>query len=236
MKHDIVYILKNNYTSEEIRYSIRSVCRNFPFRKIWFYGGKPDGIEPDRMVEFVQTGTTKWEKVSNTLRMICENDEITEDFWLFNDDFFIMQKVTGLEPMVAGTLEERVVNIQRKHRGVPTSYSRQLTNTVRVLRAKGYDTFDYALHVPMLINRKKGLETLNKFRGYPMFRSLYGNHHRIGGTRIKDVKIVDLNKVPTGNEVLLSTKDSSFRDGEVGKYIREKFRWKCRYEAGDGKK
>ena len=38
MKSDIVYILKNGEISDEIIYSIRSVCKNFPYRKIWIYG------------------------------------------------------------------------------------------------------------------------------------------------------------------------------------------------------
>ena len=62
-KHDIVYILKNNYTSDELTYSIRSVCKNFPYRKIWFYGGAPEGIMPDVFVEYQQSGNNKWENV-----------------------------------------------------------------------------------------------------------------------------------------------------------------------------
>lgn len=233
MKYDIVYILKNDYSSEELRYSLRSVCKNFPYRKIWFYGGKPKGIQPDEMVEFIQTGANKWERVNNTLRMICMNDEITEDFWLFNDDFFIMKKLADLDPMYASTLEQRYMHIKQKH-GRATAYSGQLKRTAAILERKGYDTLDYALHVPMLINRKKALQTLKAFSGCPMFRSLYGNHHSIGGTKTKDVKITSLDVKPTGSESMLSTEDNAFSDGAVGKYIRSKFRAKCRYEVDDG--
>jgi len=233
MKYDIVYILKNDYDSEELRYSLRSVCRNFPYRKIWFYGGKPDGIEPDEYVEVIQEGRNNWERVRNTIRLICRNDEITEDFWLFNDDFFIMKKVTDLEPMTQGTLEELAQSL-RKSRGRATAYTSQIRRTARTLRERGYDTVDYALHVPMLINRRKALQTLREFGDCPMFRSLYGNHHRIGGTRVKDSKISGLHREPTGKEMILSTSDESFRDGAVGRYIRDKFKRKCKYEAIDG--
>ena len=232
MKHDIVYILKNDVKPEELRYSLRSVCKNFPYRKIWFYGGKPEGIEPDEMVEVVQTGSNKWQRVNSTLRLICRNDKITEDFWLFNDDFFIMQQVNDFDPMYAGTLEERVERIRARHGGRTTAYARQLRDTARILANNGCDTYDYALHVPMLINREKALLTLMKFDNCPMFRSLYGNHHRIGGTRIKDVKIQDQDKVPEGNAVLLSSNDKSFSEGKIGKYIRNQFPVKCKYENG----
>ena len=231
MLYDIVYILKNNYTSDELRYSLRSVCRNFPYRKIWFYGGKPEGIEPDEMIEVVQTGSNKWQKVNSTLRLICQNDEITENFWLFNDDFFIMQQVKGLDPMYAGTLEERVGRIRDRYGGRMTAYARQLKDSARILANNGCDTYDYALHVPMLINREKALKTLKKFGSCPMFRSLYGNHHRIGGVRIRDVKIQSEDKEPTGRETLLSTNDKAFGNGKVGEFIRAAFPDRCKYEV-----
>ena len=46
-KYDVVYLLKNDYASDELRYSVRSVVKNFPYNRIVFVGGKPDDIEPD---------------------------------------------------------------------------------------------------------------------------------------------------------------------------------------------
>lgn len=230
MKSDIVYILKNGCNSEEIIYSIRSVCKNFPYRKIWIYGGKPENITPDCIVELTQTGSNKWEKVNNTLKAICKNDEITPDFWLFNDDFFVMKKVRKVDYMAGGTLWARAQRIGQKFGGRDSAYSAQLKDTARVLRDKGFDRLDYALHVPMLINRKKALETLGEFKGYPMFRSLYGNHHKVGGVLADDVKITSLTDMPTGEEAFISTDNNSFANGKVGEYIRSAFPEKCKYE------
>lgn len=230
MKHDIVYILKNDYTSEEIIYSIRSVVANFSYRKIWFYGGKPQNITADEIVELKQQGGNKWEKVNNTIKAICNNDEITEDFWLFNDDFFVMKKVRKVEPMVGGTLWGRAQGISDKYGGRDSKYSNQLRDCARVLRDNGYDRLDYALHVPMLINRAKALQTLDAFPQSPMFRSLYGNHHKIGGVIAEDVKIQNTLDIPTGKETFLSTNDESFTDGKAGEYIRNAFPDKCKYE------
>lgn len=230
MKYDVVYILKNDYCSEELRYSLRSVCKNFPYRKIWFYGGKPDGIEPDVYVELVQEGNTKWEKVRFTLDKIFRNNDITESFWLFNDDFFIMQKVKGQFPYMAnGTIERHAARIRARHGGVDSAYTRNLRRTSLDLSRNGYDQINYALHVPMLINRKQGLKTLRSFPDNPMFRSLYGNQWEVGGIIAKDVKIADPSREPTGDEALLSTTDKSF-GGKVGAYIRQAFPEKCKYE------
>ena len=230
MKHDIVYILQNDYKKEEIIYSIRSVCANFPYRKIWIYGGRPAGIEPDFMVEYTQLGKNKWERVNNTLKAVCENDQITEDFWLFNDDFFVLKKVKKLEPMCGGTLWARAQKVAARIGGRETKYSEQIKNTARVLRDRGYDRLDYALHVPMLINRRLALLTLDEFTGYPMFRSLYGNHHKIGGVLAEDVKIQNAVDLPKADAVFLSTDDNSFENGAVGEYIRKAFPEKCKYE------
>lgn len=230
MKYDVVYILKNDIQSDELRYSVRSVVKNFPYRKIWFYGGEPADIKPDVMVSLTQTGDTKWMKVNNTIREICKNDEITKSFWLFNDDFFIMKKITNLEPMVGGTLWARCQKIAKKHNDKDSLYSLQLKNAARRLRDKGYDRLDYALHVPMLIDREKGLKTLATFPDCPMFRSLYGNQHEIGGIISKDVKITSRTKTPPADAKLLSTIEESFQDGVVGDHIRKAFPDKCKYE------
>ena len=230
MKNDIVYIIQNDYKKDEIIYSIRSVCANFPYRKIWIYGGQPAGITPDAIVEYSQVGSNKWEKVNNTLKAVCQNKDITEDFWLFNDDFFVMKKVRKVEPMVGGTIWAHANKIENKLGGRESKYARQIKDAARLLRDKGYDRLDYALHVPMLINRKKALQTLEEFPGCPMFRSLYGNHHRIGGVIAEDIKIQSLVDVPTGDEVFLSTDDASFENGAVGEYIRKAFPSPCKYE------
>ena len=130
--NDIVYILKNDIESDEIRYSVRSVERNFPHRKVWFYGGKPDGIEPDEMVHVDQQGATKWQRVSWTLRLVCENDAITEDFWLFNDDFFVMDKVEEWPQAVRGTLHRRIESLKNEY-GRLSKYGKELKRTEQAL-------------------------------------------------------------------------------------------------------
>ena len=231
MKNDIVYILKNDIDDAELIYSIRSVEANFEFNSIWFAGGVPKHIKPDHQITIEQVGRNKWFRVRNTLESICKNPNISDNFWLFNDDFFVM-KPTGssLPPLIDGTIRKRLIDLNRKNPNKMSSYAEQLYATEHILKCAGYDTLNYALHVPMLINKKKALATLNQFKSSPMFRSLYGNHHDIGGTIIKDVKVYNLDQIPTGEEFLLSTTNESFHDGRVGKYIKDKFPAKSWHE------
>lgn len=230
MKHDVVYILKNKVESDEIIYSVRSVEKNFPFRKIWFVGGCPNTIAPDVWVDFMQQGNSKWQRATSAIAEACKNDDITEDFWLFNDDFFIMKRIRVLKPMIRGTLQQRCKDIEAKNNGLQSPYSRQLRKAIHVLKLEGYPQLDYALHVPMLINRKKALEVINAFPNCPMFRSLYGNYCGIEAETVMDVKVRNNTSCPEDAR-LLSTDDASFYHGEVGKLIRETFPDPSTYEV-----
>lgn len=235
MKYDIVYILRNDIQDnpEELRYSLRSVARNFPYKKVIFAGGCPPGITPDRHIKIMQQGVTKYEKVANTIRQICSDPAVTSDFWLFNDDFFIMQKTRNMPYCCDGTLERRIREVKARCYGAASKYAFELINTAKVLQASGYDSLNYALHVPMLINKKLALETLEEFPGHHMFRSLYGNRNQVGGVLMPDVKLRVLNEEPDPDATLLSTDDLTFQKGRAGEYIRKQFTEPSRWEIQD---
>ena len=222
---DIVYILKQNVASRELRYSLRSIEKNFPHERVLFFCGCPTGIRPDRLVAFQQSGSTPWARVTNSIKLVCLTKEVSEDFWLFNDDFFIMQPVK--KPFVC---RNTISLYERAERAGGSAWAQNLVRTADALKAKGYGTDDYALHLPMLINKEKALETISTFKGYPMFRSLYGNMHKLGGQRRGDCKIQKMDVAPTGKERFLSTSDESFKDGLVGEHIRRQFPDRCRWE------
>lgn len=228
MKHDIVYFVKNTTDNEELRYSLRSIEQNFPYNKVWFAGGCPIGIKPDKRLEVIQMGENKWEKVGDMIARVCKCDEITEDFWLFNDDFFVMKPVDNIPPYYHGTLAELIERIERNFGGA-SPYTDRLRDTIKLLEERGLETRNYEEHMPMLFNRKKLLDMYNAgIRGAS--RSLYGNLYKIGGEDKPDVKIFSKDKKPSGIEDFLSTTDVSFNSGRVGETIRSKFAEKCRFE------
>ena len=229
-KYDVVYILRENVLPNELRYSLRSIEANMTHGKVWFYCGCPKGITPDEYVPGSQSGANKWENTRNSLIKICSNDEISDRFWLFNDDFYILKRMTRTVPLHRGQLIDHIRGVESRHGGAPTSYTRQLRECERQLKAAGLDTLDYALHVPILVDRKKGLETLQAFPKCPMFRSLYGNYAKIGGEQIEDVKTTDPNKTIPEDALFFSTSNRAFA-GRVRKQLEERFPDPCRYEA-----
>ena len=223
---DIVYFVKDTDKNEELRYSLRSL-KNFPHDKVWFYGGCPTGLKPDFHIPVDQDQPTKWANIFKMFKMAVFNKDISKDFWLFNDDFFVMQPVKEGPNYYDGDLYKRVVTLEDKHNGI-TPYSQQLRYTLQELEGMGCNTVNYALHVPMAINKKKGQE-LTKIMDGPMIRCVYGNYFKVGGEQHSDFKIDSIDKIYKGGDYL-STNDKSFTHGAVGKQIREIFNTKCKYE------
>ena len=227
---DIVYILKNDIKSDELRYSLRSVCENFPYRKIVFVGGCPKDITPDLYIKHTQTGDSKWQRAVSSMRRAFIDDRISEDFFLFNDDFFILKPIdtSNFINYTNGTMNKRIMELEKNNRH--SSYSNNLKSTQYFLRTHGYDTMSFALHIPMLVNKYNAMEMMNTYPDMPMFRCLYGNIYNVPYIHHQDVKVFSNEKLPKFEDYL-STSDESFQNGIVGEYIKDKFLNPCRYEC-----
>ena len=97
------------------------------------------------------------------------------------------------------------------------------------LATRRLDTISFSVHVPMLMNRKKLAEVLEKF-DTPMLRSVYGNVCEVPYIFHEDVKIYDMTTLPDPEWEFVSTQENTFTDGKVGEFIRAKFREPSRFE------
>lgn len=226
---DIVYLVKEAPSNNELVFSLRSICENVPHRDVWFVGGKPKGTRPDHHIKIVQTSPVKWQNTSQLLRTACLNDEISDEFMLFNDDFFVLQPITELPYYSDGDLNRRIEELEERN-NAGSKYISQLRNTYMMLYGKCLPTQNYALHVPMIINKYEMLETFDAFPKGLMWRSIYGNHHQKPTEYMQDVKIYDRSEDIPDGAVFVSTDDDTFDAGIVGVKIRKQFPDKCRYE------
>ena len=238
-KYDIVYMVKDSAPNEELRYSLRSIEKNWQSHgDIWFFGGCPEDLEPDFWTPVVMIPTIgKWENTYRQMRLICECDEITDEFWFFNDDFFVMHPTTeDLPQQYNGLLQDVIREVESYSKDESTMY---WTNQLRVLidwaEREGYGTVNYEVHKPMLINRKKMLAVMNKYPDVLFTRSLYGNYYKIGGENTGDIMIKHpedrIGWIKDRNSRFLSTTEESFADGKIGEYIRSKFPQPSRWEV-----
>ena len=229
MKRDVVYILKRELDTEELKYSLRSVEKNFPINRIWFIGGQPKGFRNVVRLQHEQIGNCKWELIRSSMWKAVNAEDLTEEFFLFNDDFFVMKPVDtdSFINFVDGTLSRRIDELHAGHGMNP--YCRTLFKLEQELRTMHEPTMNFDVHLPMLMNKEQVKATLYKCSS-PQMRSAIGNLNRLPFVVHNDVKVYDLESVPV-DETYLSTNDDTFNKGKVGKYIRETFATKSRFEV-----
>lgn len=228
---DVVYVCKQSPENEELRYSLRSLKNLVGIRKVWIYGYKQPWITNVEYVPIVQDGKTKWDNAGKQLRAICENDNITEDFILFNDDFFVCKKTSEIPAFYDRTLSARIGDFLKAYKwNFWTNYARRLKQAKEEMLRKGYTSYNFEVHYPMIFNRKKLAEICETYKDYGCKRSFYGNIYTTQRQQVSDCKLYKLDDKPTGKEIFLSSMDSTFNKGEIGKYIRQKFNKPCKYE------
>ena len=226
-KLDVVYVLKKDLDTDELRYSLRSIEKNFPHRKVWFVGYMPKGFKPDAKIEHKQEGSSKWELIKSSFWKVIQSEEVTDDFYWFNDDFFVMKPIKGkFVNFVDGTLERRIQELHSNEGMNP--YTRSLFKAQQELMSLHYPLMNYDVHLPMLVNKTLALHSINKCSS-PQFRSVYGNVNEIPYTVHPDVKVYDMESIP--DYAFLSTNDNTFTEGAVGDYIRKTFPDPSRYEV-----
>lgn len=228
---DIVYCVKERCFSDELRYSLRSL-KNIPHSKVWIYGGCPGWVNTKEVIHVPtpQDRVNKWLNTSLLLEKIVENDKITEDFIWFNDDFFVLEPIDELVYYYDRNLLSRIADFNKLSLTFSSPYQKRLLGAMLALKNKKIDTLNFEVHVPIIFNRKKLADIIKNFPSIGAKRSLYANMYGSERQNIKDVKIYDSISLPDEDSVFISTSDKSFREGEVGKYIREKFKKKCKYE------
>ena len=229
-QHDIIYILKPNVKTEELRYSLRSL-ENFPHRFVWFVCGQPEGFKPDRCIKHKQVGSSKWELIRSSMFEALKNEEVSDDFFLFNDDFFIMKPFKGeFVNYVDMTLAERIDEIRRNVHPWLNPYGRTLQKAEQELKTLGCPTMNYDVHLPMLFNKATASAAIRSCSS-PQMRSVYGNVTRSPYILRPDVKVYSKDETPDDDVDFLSTNDETFSEGKVGEFIRSRFPNPSRFEV-----
>jgi hypothetical protein len=208
---DFVYLCRNG-NNEELRYSIRSVYKHVDSPKIWVVGGKPSWYTGN-YAKSDQSGD-KYKNVINSLNTIVNNEGISDDFILMNDDFYIIKPIKKIQTYHGGKFKNKVDLFSKNARS--SYYTSLLKNTMTELKNAGIeDPLDYAIHVPIELNKEKLSTVINP---NVSIRTIYGNLFNVGGIEIDDVKFhrVATRKwaknpdLDTINFEYLSTGDDSF--------------------------
>jgi hypothetical protein len=199
---DYVYLCRNG-ENEELRYSIRSVVKNGNPDNIWVVGGKPDWYV-GKFLEISQD-KGKFENQVKSLKEVCKNRNISDDFILMNDDFYILKPVEEYK-YFDGFLKDKLNNHTIQYGN--SSYARALRGAVKQLQSRGIqEPLNYEVHMPMALKKANLMQVLDLSLSP---RSLYGNLFINDGINIKDVKIYKHSKEIDLTANLISTEDNSF--------------------------
>jgi hypothetical protein len=223
---DCVYICRPG-DNEELRYSIRSVVKNLPHDNLWLVGYKPSWYVGNFIP--VSNTTTKFENIRLAIKAAAEHNEISDDFILMNDDFFVIKPASPDVVLHGGLLTDK---ISRYRSMLETGrYITLLENTYKFLIKSGIkNPLDYDIHTPMVFNKSNLLKIINR-RHFP--RSLYGNIFKVGGKFTNDVKVYPDNSLLKydiqQDSPYISTQDDSF-DNLFNSLLKDMFSDQSKYE------
>ena len=199
--------------SEELKYSIRSLIKNFEDPEVVVIGNKPSWYA-GKFIS-VNQNETKYANVHKNLEAAIASPQIEDKFVVMNDDFYIMKKIDSIGYVHEGTLKDKY----KKYLSAYASYSyvKKITNTHdKLVRAGIQDPLSYELHIPFLAEKEKLVEVV-KYKNL-LWRSMYGNMFNVGGDMVSDVKVYLTSNMVfkdydyhSGESPFLSTNDSSFK-------------------------
>lgn len=229
---DIVYCIKQEEDNEELRYSLRSL-KNIPHRRVFFAGYMPTWVKGVWHIPVLQT-RSKYRNTTDNLIRACSVPEVSDDFLYFNDDFFIM-KPTGKMPVLnRGSNAKVTAEYKAKGSG---GYVKGMMETEELLHMLGIEeVINYELHVPLQINKSRFLDIIQIQKDLAPHikvvhkRTLYGNFWKVGGSKIEDVKVYNIDQSWSRESQFLSTLDTTFRLHPIGEFIRAQFPMKSPYE------
>ncbi|MFB7496091.1 hypothetical protein ACFC09_15590 [Streptomyces sp. NPDC056161] len=228
---DLVIPVREGGSGESLRYALRSMAANLPHRRVWLVGYRPPWAGGVEHIPTHQAGNTKYKNTTAAMRAVCEHPGVSDTFIYANDDFFLMEPVESMPVFHRGPVREVDAYYATRGNG---SYLRGLRETRDLLVSLGHeDPLSYELHVPLPVNKRGMLAALEIGRHLDVLhkRTAFGVLAGIGGTRMRDVKV--LHRGPNFNTTspFLSTMPDSFTNGMVGRHIRATFRRPSPYET-----
>lgn len=212
---DIVYVFsldRSNWRGQELVYSLRSLMQyGKNFDRIFIIGKLPYNLQEDKKRLFcIPEEDNKFyfgnRNIANKLLSVSERKEISDNFIMFNDDYFLTKEIDfkKLPYYYQYDLSEKI-----KNRREQDLYYRAMKNTYLHLTKLGLPTLHFDIHYPIVYNKKLIKEIINSVNwesngGY-VIKSLYCNTLKIEGIYKEDVKISIVNDKNSIYELIAKT-------------------------------
>lgn len=200
----IPYKLVGN--GEELRFALRSLknIKNWN-GKLILVGDRPKWLKDTKNLEYIPTPSYPFSFYDVEQKIYTALDYIKDRFILSNDDIYIT------EPTEVGVYHQGIIK-----QDLSTHHKRCKVRTRDYLADNSYNTFDFEVHAPMVMERDKRLivhdivkDELKSKALQP--RSIYGNIFSENAERIDDKKTYT-DELPEG--LFISTFRYSDKIGE----------------------
>lgn len=214
---DVVYTLGSGSTwdNNELRYSLRSIEKHLKnFRNIYIVGEWPDFLQNVFHIE-AEDKFHPSRNIMEKLMIACRQEDISEDFIFFNDDFFLLKDIdTSDYPYYHDGYISKLLD--------PDStkwYQGYIKETHSALLRSQLQTLHFDIHTPIVYNKQlfRDIMPLFDWNEKLMVKSIYCNTLKIAGRKISDCKIKrwkykdEIEQIIKGRHVF-STGDHCLRD------------------------
>lgn len=227
-------MVREDDRNPELRTSLRSLT-NLRHDRVWIAGHRPAWVAGVEHLAVEQDGV-KHENTWAIWRAIAGCPDISDEFVMLHDDMFVLQPLDRVPALHAGPLDLWLAGLRPES---PTA--RRMRDTREALTALGRrDLLSWELHVPMVMDRR-WLAEMVAFVDHrrarlggdpPCKRTMYAGYAGLaGGVEAADCKIRDKTTVPGRGDLFASTLDGTFRYGQAGRWLRDRFPARSVYEA-----
>jgi hypothetical protein len=178
---DIVYVYKRTTAGRELKYSLRSACKNLSFDQAHVVGDAPLFRHSLNHIQF-QGAHGKHENAFSKLKAAIESREVSDPFVLFNDDFFILQRFAEIPYLYTGRLIDWLDVFPHR-----SAYYQKAQKTLSLV---GERALIFEVHFPIVYFKDK-LRFLIKKYDLPagiMLRTLYCNEYKVHHHQSSDYK------------------------------------------------
>lgn len=238
---DLVYPYKHSTDGEELRFSLRSLCKNANglFGRVWIVGDLPEWAVG---VEHVPTvpGASRQADVRAKWWSAADHPDVSPTFLLMNDDFWLCRKIRRFAAFHMGPTSEYLDSLARRG-DTHFEWQRTIRATADWMAEQGHgDVLVRQGHRPSLWRKDRLAEAL---ADYPADRpldvlGLYdlagagGVGVRVGNSKITNSAVFHAKTAAAALDECpwLSATDGQFSDGLVGGYVRALFPDPCRFE------
>lgn len=220
---DVVYPVRSGDENEELRYSLRSLS-NVPHATVHISGFTPSWLNGHVNRIPVPQQANKYRSAEANLLAAIDSDDVSDPFWLFNDDFFMLRKMRAIPMLHRGLLRDVIADYLARHSG---HYVQGMIHAQELLQSLGLEEplYSYEMHSPIKVYKadmRQTLELRGKQDCYHL-RTVYGNLVRLQGTASEDVKVYRTTADDYQQWKMLSTSDILFRYSKAGRFIRGLF-------------